>query len=183
MIAAVVGGGVKLSQLEIVKFASVARQIILFGLGLVLLLVGLGMAMSSRDEKTTPGDGGSLVVPPKDDAGPPGPATGNAAVARPPVAVRADPEREDDESSSAPAQIGGLWATSTGVMYRFDQEGRLIGVTISNGLSGSGAVEGDRITFYAAPAECGGPILPDGRTINLTCAYHGMTEDVIIRRQ
>jgi hypothetical protein len=173
MIAAIIGGGVKLVQLEIAQFQSVKRQTALGVFGLILLLVGLSV--------NTAGDAPSDATSGQTRAGGVAPAGDGAA----PTSVAAAADRvEGDEvvteptRSSEPQGLGltGRWMTNDRIAYDLEEQGdklKVVAHTERGTYSGEGKIQDNQISFSIDDLSCGGSVGVNPRIIHLQCAGPG----------
>lgn len=185
MIAAIIGGGVKLVQLEIAKFTSGSRQAALGGFGLILLFVGLAV----RGAENMP-------------AGPAGEAqnqSASVALAKEaannqtaPAAVADKAEADEDEAPppARPVQgnsLSGRWTNDNGIPYGINQEGdefAIVAETEEGTAIGHGGIEADRIwmNFPLNSVECAGSVDTNRQVINVICEGQGSRMNLILRK-
>lgn len=173
IIAAVVGGGVKLSQLEIAQFQSVKRQVALGVFGLILLLVGLGM--NSSGNAPSGETGGKMqaagAAPAADGTTPTSPAA---------TADRVEGDGAVTEPTRQPAAGGlgltGRWMTNDKVAYDLEEQGdnlRVVAHTERGIYTSEGKIQGNQISFTIDDLSCGGSTGANPRIIHVQCAGPG----------
>jgi hypothetical protein len=162
IIAAIIGGGVKLVQLEIAKFDSGQRQMALGILGIVLFLAGL-----------------TVQLWPSGYSSPRRSETQNEPETQHELKTQNEPERKVRE-------WGGEWVSQNNVRYDIVQEGAIVGVTAyrpRGEMSGSGAIQGFEISFDLGSGHCSGDVLESPQRIEVTCTEPGRpTQEIRLKR-
>lgn len=180
MIAALIGGGVKLVQLEIAKFTSGRRQAALGVLGLVIFLIGLAIDQQPK-LASSGGDQGNMAGPA------PGPAVVNQSAAPPADPKPVEPPPAAQPSTPAPAaDLTGLWLNNAGEVHQFWQQGNQFNTTVASTagpLYGSGSIQGDRVAWMVGPVRCEGTLMQDRRSMVMMCAGPQGGGQVILARQ
>lgn len=157
IIGAIVGGGIKLSQLEIAKFSSVRRQATLAAFGLIMMLIGAGIYSNEGAAVPDP------VRAVKTDSG-------DSPTATQPQTTGASESPRPQAAPSATYDIGGTWVDGENARYVFDPAQGA--VTWSDGgasVVGEVRVAGNVVQWTVATIICNGAVSTNGRAINANC--------------
>ena len=161
MIAGIVGGGIKLHQLEVGTVKSVWRQILLFLFGGVLAATGV----AKDSDKPQDAEKGNVQ-------GPVGPA---------PVDNGTTPDVDERESEEpiarTPVDLSGRW-NAEGTVIVFRQSGSSLTLIGPGGESGSGTIDGNQARWDLTGEgmgriECRAEVTPDRQVIAGSCLESG----------
>lgn len=174
IIAAIIGGGVKLVQLEIAKFDSGQRQMALGILGVVLFLAGVVVQFLSAGDSPTHLSETQSESETKGES-----KTQNQSETQNEPGTQNEPEREVGDWS-------GEWVSQNRVRYDVVQKGDIVGVTAyrpRGEMSGSGRIQGFRISFDLGSGHCSGDVLESPQRIEVTCIEPGRpTQEIKLKR-
>ncbi|HEX8308481.1 MAG TPA: hypothetical protein VF645_08690 [Allosphingosinicella sp.] len=172
VIGAIVGGGVKLSHLEIAKFSSVWRQTILAGFGLFMMLIGGAIHFEERPvDAERPKTGEARVA-----------EAGSKSEPRSQL-VSSDEQRQPIASPQSPG-ISGAWTDVDRNRIVFDlEDGTFVATPAGSSVNYTGkvrAADGRLEWRVDGGGLCRGVIGSNGRSMSGTCADWQTGEEIPI---
>jgi hypothetical protein len=179
MIAAIVGGGIKLHQLEVGTVKSVKRQIVLFLFGLVVALLGAGVNAGPQS-----GGKGEEKGNQQEPVGP-GPVDNGAApdvneMAPVPLGSTGGSDSSsggDGRIARTTLNIAGRWSVE-GTEVIFRQNGSLLFVSTQDGDSGTGTLIGSEARWRMSgegmgTIDCRAEVMEGQQVIAGACTQQG----------
>src|SRR5687768_6178456 len=169
IIAGIVGGGVKLHQLEVGSVKSVWRQGLLVAFGIILSAIGLGLNADSS--KSGDGDGNRQASVNSEPAG--NASTPDINESAPvPLGTTAVPET-GGRISRTTLNIAGRWSVE-GSVISFRQVGSVLFVTGPDGESGTGTLIGSEARWSMSgegmgTIDCRTEVMDDQQVIAGSC--------------